>query len=64
LEVIVTVKLSAQKHSVHLVLNPKVTPDQLNKVLAQTAGIAGCTGCGFLGMRTRRVTPSWRRGWR
>jgi hypothetical protein len=45
-----TIKLSAQKQTVHLVASPKVTLDQLNKAIAKAVGIAGCTGCGLLGI--------------
>ena len=43
------VKISP-KQSVHLTASPKITLEQINKAVATAVGIAGCTGCGLLGI--------------
>jgi hypothetical protein len=48
-EIIMPIKI-APKQSVHLVASSQITLDQLNKAVAQAVGIAGCRGCGLLGI--------------
>ena len=48
-EIIMPVKITA-KQSVHLTASPKITLEQINKAVATAVGLAGCTGCGLLGI--------------
>ncbi len=39
--------------SIHIRVGEKVTLENLNAVVAQVAGLAGCTHCGLLGIDLR-----------
>ena len=38
---------------IHINVNPKVTLDTLNTLMARISGMAGCTHCGLLGIDLR-----------